>query len=124
MLQKEFEERAMKVTAEEYSSINAVYEKCDLEKDEFCKLWVRMNYKRVRAYKEARKQAQFEQAKKDTLFNLYWVMRNDGFSCVSDTLSCKEQAILKDAGFEIGTDYRSKYNYEVCYDLGKALNII
>lgn len=124
MLQREFEERAMKVTAEEYASINAVYENCDLEKDEFCKLWVRMNYKRVRAYNEARKQAQFEEAKKEVLFNLYWVMRNDGFSLATDTLSRKEQKTLQDAGFDLGTEYRSKYNYEICYDLGKALNII
>lgn len=37
----------MNVSAEEYSHIEAVYMSSDLDKDEFCKLWVKMNHKRV-----------------------------------------------------------------------------
>ena len=41
MTQKEFEERTgLKVTAEDYKTIEETYMNTDLEKDAFCRLWV------------------------------------------------------------------------------------
>lgn len=58
MLQHEFESRVgIEVSAQEYISINAVYECSDVEKDEFCKLWVKMNRNRVARIKAQRKAA-------------------------------------------------------------------
>ena len=48
----------MKVSAKEYAAIEVVYMNCDLEKDEFCKAWVKMNVKRIAAYRKAEKEKQ------------------------------------------------------------------
>lgn len=58
MLQHEFESRVgIEVSAQEYISINAVYECSDVEKDEFCKLWAKMNRQRISRIKAQRKAA-------------------------------------------------------------------
>ena len=59
MLQEEFEERVkMQVSSKEYEAIETVYLHCDLEKDDFCKMWAKMNANRISAYKKAEKKKQ------------------------------------------------------------------
>jgi len=130
MLQKEFEERAIKVTEREFSAINAVYEYSDLEKDEFCKLWCKMNYARVAAYKKAQKKLAVEQANKDLLYSIYWKLADmQYFLPIDENLSKKELSSLKEAGIEIYSQHYNaenlyKQTVEVRYDLGRALKII
>lgn len=58
MLQHEFESRAgIEVSAQEYAAIEQVYMNSDVEKDEFCKLWAKMNSKRIARIKAERKAA-------------------------------------------------------------------
>lgn len=71
MTQKEFEIRAMEVTSKEFESINMVYMYSDLDKDEFCKMWCKMNYKRVKAYKEAKRKAEMDADNKSKVFDIY-----------------------------------------------------
>lgn len=52
MTKQEFEARAIKVSDKEFEAINEVYMNCDLDKDEFCKVWKKMNQSRVKAYRE------------------------------------------------------------------------
>ena len=53
MLKYEFEDRAIKVSDEEFDSfINPMYMNSDVDKDEFCRLWCKMNFKRVERFKE------------------------------------------------------------------------
>lgn len=48
MTQQEFESRVkMAVSSKEYSSIEEVYMNSDLDKDEFCKMWAKMNKSRI-----------------------------------------------------------------------------
>ena len=56
MTQKEFQERVkMPISAEEFEAVNHVYMLSDLNKDDFCKMWVQMNKSRVeRAIREAK----------------------------------------------------------------------
>lgn len=56
MLQQEFEERVkMSVSYKEFEAIHEVYLNSDYNKDEFCKVWVKMNQSRVnQAIKEAK----------------------------------------------------------------------
>lgn len=42
----------MNVTADEFAHINEVYMNSDLDKDEFCKVWAKMNKSRVQRHKE------------------------------------------------------------------------
>ena len=59
MTQKEFQDRVkMQVSAQEYAAIEVVYMNSDLEKDEFCKMWKKMNAKRIAAYRKAEKEKQ------------------------------------------------------------------
>lgn len=59
MTQKEFQDRVkMQVSAQEYAAIEVVYMNSDLEKDEFCKMWAKMNAKRIAAYRKAEKEKQ------------------------------------------------------------------
>lgn len=52
MTQQEFQTRVqMTVSCKEFESINEVYMNSNLEKDEFCKAWTRMNLSRVKKAK-------------------------------------------------------------------------
>ena len=56
MLQHEFQERAnWKATEEDYLTANAVYEKTDMYKDEFCNQWNEITIKMRKAIGEALK---------------------------------------------------------------------
>lgn len=58
MLQHEFESRVgIEVSAQEYAAIEQVYMNSDVEKDEFCKLWAKMNCQRIARIKAERKAA-------------------------------------------------------------------
>ena len=58
MLQQEFESRVgIAVSANEYAAIEQVYMNSDVEKDEFCKLWAKMNRQRIERIKAERKAA-------------------------------------------------------------------
>ena len=53
MLQSEFKERTgIDVALDEYRAIEVVYINSDLDKDEFCKMWCKMNVSRIRKAKE------------------------------------------------------------------------
>lgn len=52
MMYNEFVERTgMNVNSAEFDAIVEVYNNSDVDKDEFCKLWVKMNFNRVANYK-------------------------------------------------------------------------
>ena len=71
MTRQEFETRVgMQVDATEYASIENVYMMSDVEKDEFCTLWKKMNYKRVAKANEGQVSKLKEQMKKEQLFNI------------------------------------------------------
>lgn len=58
MTKQEFENRTnVQVSFEEYGHIEAVYMASDLDKDEFCKMWCKMNKSRVNKVKEEAKEA-------------------------------------------------------------------
>ena len=58
MTKQEFENRTnVQVSFDEYKHIEAVYLASDLDKDEFCKMWCRMNKSRVNKAKEEAKEA-------------------------------------------------------------------
>lgn len=58
MTKQEFENRTnVQVSSEEYGHIEAVYMASDLDKDEFCKMWCKMNKSRVNKAKEEAKEA-------------------------------------------------------------------
>ena len=68
MTQQEFLNRTgVEVSNSEFWAINEVYNNSDLDKDEFCKMWCKMNQSRVKAAKADRIIQQKERAYKNAL---------------------------------------------------------
>lgn len=80
MLQQEFEQRVkMQISCKEYESINEVYNHSTLNKDEFCKAWVRMNKERVvKAIAEAKDKAKLS-ALKDKAWDIIACYRYENY---------------------------------------------
>lgn len=71
MLISEFVERTgITPNADEWDSINEVYNNADCDKDEFCALWCKMNAKRVEKAKEVKKVAEKEAQHIEWLWNI------------------------------------------------------
>ena len=78
MLQSEFEDRVgMSISPEEYKAIEVVYINADenVTKDEFCKIWARMNRNRIKAYNEERKKQMKIASLKDYCWSIYGKMK-------------------------------------------------
>lgn len=72
MTQQEFFNRTnVKVSEDEFWAINAMYNYCEVDKDEFCKMWCKMNPDRVKAAKKQSKKAKEDAANLDIL-RKYW----------------------------------------------------
>lgn len=71
MNQKEFEDRTqVKVSFQEYQAIEIVYMECDLDKDEFCKMWCQMNASRVKKAQDEAKAKEEEECLRRTLIEM------------------------------------------------------
>ena len=106
MTQVEFTNRTqVEVSAKEYAAIEEVYMNSDLDKDAFCKMWVKMNKSRVEAAKEARLEAEIEATRKEVAFDLYnrltYVVKNyEGLGV--EHLSVEEELFVENSlGIEL-----------------------
>ena len=74
MLQSEFTERTkVQVSNEEFDAINEVYMNSDLNKDDFCAMWCKMNKSRVDAAK-----ATIQEQKRMDKLSLFEYMKEKG----------------------------------------------
>ncbi|MSS16823.1 hypothetical protein [Sodaliphilus pleomorphus] len=106
MTKQEFENRVkVQVTDQEYYSvIEPMYMNSDVDKDEFCAMWRKMNHKRVKACLADQLKCKQEQERKDRLFDLKWKIeclpaeKKHTFA----VLYCTEKQMqdLKDVGIE------------------------
>lgn len=105
MLQSEFEERVrMNISCEEFQHINEVYNNSEVDKDEFCTMWVRMNRTRVEKAIANRKKAAELMALKDKVWDIYMKVKNLPYTqdcrLAIDKLSARDIKTLAKAGFE------------------------
>ena len=111
MLQSEFyESTGVRVSLKEYQAIKEVYYNFPGDKDEFCKSWCKMNAKRVKEAKAARKAAEKEAKQKERLMSIMnrmyqkrTALRND-YSIMPlsvNFLSEKDQRFLESVGFQM-----------------------
>lgn len=71
MTQQEFEQRVgMAVDAAEFEAINTVYMASDVDKDEFCMYWKKMNLTRIQLAKRDAKAVQERQKKKSAVYDI------------------------------------------------------
>lgn len=91
------------VSSEEFDAINTVYMASDLDKDAFCKMWCKMNYKRVNDAKVQAIAKAREEARRQTL----WGIVNRGYrESEFDMYACEffnpyEMMICDNCGIEI-----------------------
>lgn len=72
MTKQEFTERTkVEVNDNEFETINAFYMDCESDKDEFCKMWCKMNPNRVNRAKTEKKLKERDEAYRDALRKLY-----------------------------------------------------
>ena len=119
MTRNEFETRTgVQVTDTEFWSINEVYMNSDVDKDEFCKLWKKMNPVRV-----ANAKAERDAAEK-RIEEMQKAMDIVTSSCVFDfdadamtTLKRRDVCFLESIGIDMYDAYGYKKLYQVRYDV-------
>lgn len=125
MTQIEFTQRVgIEVSVKEFEAINEVYMNSDLDKDAFCRIWVKMNKTRVR---EARMKAA-ELREKQTLKEMAWAlyqrisgMENTHLAMAYTTLLPSQRNFLHGIGIEVNE--RTNLT-NVWYNLGIYLGIV
>lgn len=129
MRQQEFEARVqMPVSAEEYSHIEQVYMMSDIDKDEFCKLWVKMNKTRVH---EAIKKAA-EQRKRCELRENLWLIvekyssKDIDWKIATTTYSAltkRERATIEKANMELESGILPKSMFKMLCEIRQYLKV-
>ena len=128
MTKQEFTNRTqVEVSNEEFEAINEVYMNSDLDKDEFCKMWVKMNKTRVQNAKVERMIKAKDEAYRDALHKFY--TKNDDVNefmtpiCYVKISTYEVQA-MSYAGIKVANeDGRAKYLSDIRYEIGKFLRM-
>lgn len=127
MLYSEFEEKTgVSVSAEEFETINNMYMQSDCNKDDFCKLWAKMNHKRV-AIAIAERQAR--RIKDNNLGRVFDILgkyvAKDGF-IASEIMDRREIAFCQNIGIQVNTCAEcpslSTKMYDVILELKRYIN--
>ncbi len=128
MTQQEFFNRTnVEVSNSEFEAIHVVYLSSDLDKDEFCKMWCKMNKSRVQNAKvEARAKAK-EEAYRDALHKFYHKTDNtDSWTPICYVkMSVYEIQAMSFAGIKVENECGSglKTVLDIRYEIGKFLGI-
>jgi hypothetical protein len=119
MTRNEFETRTgVQVTDTEFWSINEVYNNSDVDKDEFCRLWKKMNPVRV-ANAKAEKDAQ-EKRMQEMEKAMDIVTRSCSYDFDADamtTLKRREVNFLESIGIDMYDTYGYKKLYTIRYEI-------
>lgn len=95
MTQQEFETRVqMKVSNYEFGCINEVYMNSDLEKDDFCSMWILMNRSRVNAAKEKAMKEAREQRLREDLYDIINRNHDKSYNLFASDYFTKKQKML------------------------------
>lgn len=128
MTQQEFTQRVnVEVSNKEFEAINEVYTNSDLDKDEFCKMWVKMNKTRVQNAKVERMIKAKDEAYRDALYKFY-IKNNDVNEFMTlicyVKISTYEVQAMSYAGIKVANeDGHAKYLSDIRYEIGKFLRM-
>ena len=128
MTQQEFTQRTnVEVSNKEFEAINEVYMNSDLDKDEFCKMWVKMNKTRVQNAKVERMIKAKDEAYRDALHKFY-TKNNDVNEFMTPIcyvkISTYEVQAMSYAGIKVANeDGHAKYLSDIRYEIGKFLRM-
>lgn len=116
----------VKVTDAEFEAINVVYMNCDLDKDEFCKMWAKMNKSRVIDAKVERIAKAKDEAYRTALYNFYEKNSdiNDIFTPICYIkMSAYEVMALTHAGIKVTDENEMKMLIDVRREIRSYLGI-
>lgn len=127
MIQSEFETRVgMRVTPEEYSHIEVVYMNSDVDKDEFCRMWARMNQSRIKVAKERAKAAEELQQLHSQMWRIIekyapkdWFWKEQNYADMVMTIT--EVRRCQKAGIELSENGRASNLSTVLWKIRKYL---
>lgn len=128
MTKQEFTERVkVEVSDIEFNAIEMVYMHSDVDKDEFCKMWCKMNANRVKNAKIDRKIKAKDEAYRDALHKFY-TKNNDVNEFMTPIcyvkISAYEVQALSYAGIKVENECgRCKYLSDIRYEIGKYLGM-
>ena len=128
MTQQEFTQRTkVEVSFNEFNAIHEVYVNSDLDKDEFCKMWVKMNKTRVQNAKVERMIKAKDEAYRDALHKFY-TKNNDVNEFMTPIcyvkISTYEVQAMSYAGIKVANeDGRAKFLSDIRYEIGKFLRM-
>jgi hypothetical protein len=128
MTQQEFTQRTnVQVSNTEFDAIHEVYMNSDLDKDEFCKMWVKMNKTRVQNAKVERMIKAKDEAYRDALHKFY-TKTNDSNEFQTPIcyvkISAYEVQAMSYAGIKVANDNgRAKFLSDIRYEIGKFLRM-
>ena len=125
--QEFFQRTGVEVSAIEYEAIESVYNFSDLDKDEFCKIWKKMNRTRVEAAKVERMKQQRDEAFRNALYKFYdknYSKEEYNTPITYVKISAYEIQALSYAGINV----KSEFGYikslsDIRYDVAKYLGI-
>ena len=129
MTKQEFTNRVkVEVSDKEFEMINEFYMSCECDKDEFCKMWVKMNPYRVKNAKVERMLKAKEEAYRDALHKFYEKTKDikDKFvSICFIKVSTYEVQAMSYAGIKFENECGSglKELWDVRYEIGKYLGM-
>ena len=104
-----------------------VYMHSDVDKDEFCKMWCKMNVNRVKNAKVEKMMKEKDEAYRDALHKFY-TKNNDVNEFMTPIcyvkISTYEVQAMSYAGIKVANeDGRAKYLSDIRYEIGKFLGM-
>lgn len=128
MTQQEFTQRTqVEVSNKEFNAIHEVYMASDLDKDEFCKMWVKMNKTRVQNAKVERMIKAKDEAYRDALHKFYTKTKDSNefqTPICYVKISTYEVQAMSYAGIKVANDNgRAKYLSDIRYEIGQFLRM-
>ena len=128
MTKKEFTTRTkVEVSNYEFDVINEFYMNCECDKDEFCKMWCKMNQNRVKEAKVERMLKAKNEAYKDALHKFYH--KTDGKDLWTPIcyikMSVYEIQAMSYAGIKVENECGSGFKYliDIRHEIGKYLGM-
>lgn len=126
MTQQEFTQRTkVEVSVEEFEVINYFYMSCECDKDEFCKMWRKMNPNRVKSARVEKMAKAKNEAFRDTLRKFYDKTSNQDMWSTHYyfKMTVREVQALSYAGITVANDCGSglKILSDIRYEIGKYL---
>ena len=128
MTQQEFTKRTqVEVSNSEFEMINEFYMNCECNKDEFCKMWCKMNPIRVKEAKVEKRIQARDEAFRDALHKFYHKTDNTDswISICYVKMSVYEIQAMSFAGIKLENECGSglKTVFHIRYEIGKFLGM-